>query len=425
MDLNEAKSFFDGLLHFGVRPGLDGIRALCALLSDPQKQLKLVHVAGTNGKGSVCVELSNAFICQGYKTGLFISPYVFDFRERFMINGAFAPDDLICKAAAEVKDAVDRLRDKNVIITEFEAITAAAFLIFKQAECDVVVLETGLGGRFDATNVIDDPLISVITSISIDHTAVLGNTIQSIAYEKAGIVKAGCPCAVSDTLDPEALTVVKGVCSCKGSELVTSFSTGITVSDESIFGSVILINGNEISVPFPGEHQRSNAVLVCSVCAYLDSHGFDVSPRSVREGIALSKLPARTQIVSRSPLIIFDGAHNAGASSALSDTLGKYLQDKKLLFLVGMMKDKDQVSFFKNLKDRISCVLTVTAAGERAQSDLILRDIASALGIRAESSGDTVSGYRKALSLLYDYDALIVTGSFYMIGELYGFVREK
>lgn len=424
MDYLQAKEFFDSLLRFGVRPGLGSIRRLTAELGSPQDGLKFIHVAGTNGKGSVCAELASVFRAAGYRTGLYTSPYVTDFRERFIIDGELVPQDVLARAAQKVKTAVDRLSEQGIVITEFEAITAAAFIIFSESSCDVVVLETGLGGRFDATNIIGSPLASVITSISMDHMAILGDTPAKIAREKAGIIKPGRPVVTYDCQMPEVLEVIRDRANELGSELVLVPTGYIEFLSDSITGSVIRSGGLELSVPFPGKHQAQNACLAAAAACTAGQNGFNISDSDIVKGIAAAFLPARTEIISSEPPVILDGAHNDGATKALAEVLGRYLPGRRILALMGMMKDKDTDTALKNLAGCFAYVITARPANPRSEDAAALLETARVHGFEGESAASPEAAVKRARELLPEYDALVVCGSFYLAAQVRGLLRE-
>ena len=207
--MTSAEKYYHSLLTFGIMPGLDRIKILLERLGNPEKSLRCIHVAGTNGKGTVCSFLASVLKQSGYKTGLYTSPYIVNFRERIRIDGEMISETDLEEVTDIVRNQIEKLRSEDITITEFEAVTAAAFLYYKNQGCDFVVLETGLGGRFDATNVIERPLASVITSISLDHVNILGNTISEIAYEKCGIIKNGCPVVTNSAQPSDALKMIK------------------------------------------------------------------------------------------------------------------------------------------------------------------------------------------------------------------------
>ena len=342
MNYNEALKYIHSLLVFGSRPGLERIGELLDKLGNPQDDLKFIHVAGTNGKGSVCTMLSNIYMKAGLKTGLYTSPYVVDFRERIQVNGEYIEKEVLARLCEQVKET-------NVTVTEFEFITAMAMLYFKYKKCDIVILETGLGGRFDATNIIKDNLASVITRIDFDHTAYLGDTLDKIAMEKCGIIKDG-PTVCYPLQEKEAEDTIKS--SSKKFILPNTANLKILSSDD--FGNRFIYNDEEYQTHLSGEHQIYNALTVIETVKSVD---LPVSQRNIAEGIAKASIPARLEVISQKPLVILDGAHNQNGGTALAQFLKKH---QKPTAIIGMMADKDCDSFLKTTLPFVKKVITVT-----------------------------------------------------------------
>ncbi len=417
--VEEAVGFFHSLERFGVNPGLDRIRDLCDLLGHPEKKCAFVHVAGTNGKGSVCTEISNILREAGFCTGLYTSPYVLDFRERIQVNNRMISEEDLVAVTEKVKRAVEILNSQGVFPTEFEAVTAAAFLHFAETGCSIVVLETGLGGRFDATNVIEEPIVSVITSISLDHVKILGNTMEEIAFEKCGIIKEKCH-SVTDGANPDgALRVIRDTAAARHSFLFEARPKDLfqTVSSD-ITGTLIRYRDTEMRIPFLGEHQMRNAAVALKACEVIGVSGFDITVKHIKAGLEASFIPARTEIMSKDPFVLLDGSHNDDSTLALSAVLRRYLFDKRIVAVMGMMEDKDCEKALQNLNGCFSHVVAVTPSNPRAmQADkfcgLLLRN-----GYSAEAVNDPVQGVRKAFSMLKDFDALVVCGSLYLASDV-------
>lgn len=423
----EAISFYHALQRFGIRPGLERIRALCALLGDPQNKLKFIHVAGTNGKGSTCTELACVLTAAGYKTGLFTSPYVLCFRERIQINGAMINAADLVRITETVRQAVEKLNRQGVYPTEFEAITAAAFLFFLEQSCDIVVLEVGLGGRFDATNLIASPLVSVITSISMDHMAVLGSTLGEIAAEKCGIIKSGCPVVTSALQKTDALVTIIRAAESNHSQLVLADPrTMLHVERASVFGTDVSYCDQRITIPFAGEHQLENTALVLDTCMLLRENGYSLSDTAIKNGIEAAFIPARTEVLNKDPLVLLDGSHNEGSTNALSALLKSYLSDENLICVMGFMADKDIDSALRHLLPYMKKVIAVTPSNPRAISAEELCDKIRSYGVAAESCGDPILGIDKAWNDLYhNYSALVVCGSLYLASDVRDYMIHK
>ena len=289
MNYNEALNYIHSLLVFGSKPGLERISELLNKLGNPQDDLKFIHVAGTNGKGSVCTMLSNIYMKAGLKTGLYTSPYVVDFRERIQFNGEYIEKDILAELCKQVKNT-------NVVVTEFEFITAMAMLYFKYKKCDIVILETGLGGRFDATNVIKENLASVITRIDFDHTAYLGDTLEKIAMEKSGIIKNG-PTICYPLQEKQAEETIKAY----SKKFVLPNTDNLEILNSDDFGNRFIYNNEEYKTTLSGEHQIYNALTVIET---VKTAGVSVSQNHITEGIASASIPARLEVISEKPLVV-------------------------------------------------------------------------------------------------------------------------
>ncbi len=422
MTLGEAVNYYHSLEKFGIMPGLERISLLSERLGSPHKKLKFIHVAGTNGKGSTCTALASVLHSAGYKTGLYTSPYVIDFRERIQFGmKMISPEDLI-SCTEKVKSAIGELSDEGVKITEFEAVTAAAFLFYAEKECDIVVLETGLGGRFDATNIIENPLCSIITSVSFDHIGVLGDTLGKIAFEKCGIIKKGCPVITGSEQPVEVLKVIKETAEEMKSPLILRNSEELfELVSESITGTVVDSSEGKFEIPFPGRHQLHNMSLVTGAVCVLREKGFDIGSEAVIRGTENARIPARIEVLSKNPLVILDGSHNDGSTAALGQLVKKHLEGKRILAVMGMMADKDIKKSLGNLIPFFSKVITVEPSNPRSMRSEELADIVGKFGIESIPCKDPVQGVETAFSLLDGFDVLIVCGSLYLAGD----VREK
>lgn len=417
--MTDSEKYYHSLLTFGMMPGLDRIRILLERLGNPQKPLNVIHTAGTNGKGTVCALIASVLQSAGYKTGLYSSPYIVDFRERIRINGEMISEAELDEITAEVKNEIEKMRSENLIITEFEAVTAAAFLYYNRQKCDFVVLETGLGGRFDATNVVENPLVSVITSISLDHVKILGNTTAEIAYEKCGIIKENCPTVTFSSQDRDALKVIRNQCEMKNSRLYEADTDSIKVLDESIFGSSVKFGGREIFVPFPGSHQRENCAVALTAIDALKAQGVAISEKAIKDGMHSAKNPARCEIFSSNPLVILDGCHNESSAKALCEVIGKHLKNRKIKALTGVMADKDVEKILTLLLPNFESVYTVTPSNPRAMKADELAEKIKKLGKTAESFDNVKTAYDFAVSNLHNDEALIVCGSLYLCSDIY------
>lgn len=427
MNFDEAVGFYHSLTRFGVKPGLERIEALCAELGEPQKKFKCVHVAGTNGKGSTCTVIASVLRAAGYRVGLYTSPYVLEFRERIQLNGELIPKDVLCSVTRRVAEALETVNARGLFPTEFEAVTAAAFLFYAQSGCDIAVLETGLGGRFDATNIIDSPIASVITSVSLDHTAVLGETVGKIAWEKAGIIKPNRPVITSVRQPREASEVIEKCAKENGSELITVDDAKMfeTVS-ETLFGSDVIYRGNKLHIPFGGEHQRENISLCIACFDVLRNSGFGIPDKAVQNGIANAFIPARTEIMCREPIIILDGSHNMSSTAALAALLKEYLPEQKAVAVMGMMADKDISSSLDNLLPCFSEVIATTPSNPRAMDSdsfaCLVRKKGCASVAEKEPCKAVDTAFERAVKL---HSAVVVCGSLYLAADVREHMRNE
>ena len=416
MTNEEALAKINGRLTFGMKPGLRRIKQLLEELGDPQKKLKFVHVAGTNGKGTTCALTASVLRQAGYTVGLYTSPYVEDFRERFQINGEMIPPEELAQEVellSPIAEAHDGVGDT---VTEFEFITALAFHWFARRQCDIVVLEVGLGGRFDATNAIDAPEAAVIASISLDHTAILGDTLDKIAFEKAGIVKPGGRLVLYPWQAEGIVEQLRGICEERGAELILP-DTRYQVLEESLAGTVFQTGGETLRTPFLGEHQVRNAVTARTALEVLRRRGWRIPDGAIREGFAKAFLPARMEVLATAPLCLLDGGHNPGCAAALRDALERFVPQRKV-GIMGVMADKDSHEALRLLAPLFAEIITIAPDNPRA---LPAEELARTAGefcprVRpAQTCGEAVARAMKAMG---PGDALIVCGSFYLAGEI-------
>jgi len=416
MTYKEALAYIHSVSWKGSVPGLSRITELCHRLGDPQHGLRYIHVTGTNGKGSTSVMFDTILRAAGYRTGLFTSPYVRFFNERMMVDGCPVSDEKLAEVTSLVKVHADEMEDKP---TEFELITAIAFLLFKMEKCDVVILEVGMGGRLDSTNVISDTLLSVITSVSLDHTAYLGNTIEAIAAEKAGIIKHGCPVLFSG--DPaEAEAVIRAA-----ADKAQSHFCGVDFSRLTIHRS--LVTGTDFSfgayehmhISLAGLYQPRNAALVLSGVDILRTQGLAVSDDAVRTGLAAARWPARFEILRKDPLVIFDGGHNPHGVRAATETVKAYFPGEKIHLLSGVLADKDHTEIVGLIAEIASEVTTVTPDNPRALDSASYAAEFAAAGIPARAAASIEDGVRLASqSARLAGRPLLILGSLYLYADV-------
>lgn len=426
MTYENALNKIHSLLSFGSRPGLDRIKRLLELMGNPQDNLKFIHVAGTNGKGSVCQMISSVLTEQGYKTGLFISPYITDFRERIQINGKMISEEMLIDAVENTFPLLEELSKQDCIITEFEYVMALEFYIHNKEKCDVVVLETGLGGLLDCTNVIKPPLCSVITTIGIDHTAVLGNTLEEITLQKCGIIKSGS-FAVTSAQAPSGAAVIEENAREKSVPLYKSESSQITLLSTDIEKTVFKYGNTEITLNLTGLHQMENAKTALTALENLRCKGLlDISDESIKNGFKSAVNPARLEVISKKPLVILDGAHNPNGINALKKSLDYYIKDSKKICIMGMLKDKDSLSSIKLLENTFEEIITVPINNPRSLTETELSE-------KCKGHFKKVSPV-KDIYLAFDYAfekakkenlSLIICGSLYLAGEIRPYALKK
>ncbi len=418
MECSEAIEYIHSLEKFGINPGLERTEALCDILGNPQDKVKFIHVAGTNGKGSTSTMISNILIKSGYKTGLFISPYVADFRERIQFNGKMIEKDELAECVSEVKSAIEMLSSRGLQPTEFEAITAAAFLYFEKKKCDFAVLEVGLGGRLDSTNVIKFPCVSVITKISLDHTAILGDAVGKIAAEKCGIIKYGSQTVTYPFQDEEALRVIEKTCAERNNRLVIPDTGKLTVGEETLEGTSAAYDGVRFILPLAGRHMIYNACTAIEAVRSLARLGISVSDKAISEGIESTTMPARSELIKKNPVILLDGGHNEGCAEVLADFVGKHLSGKKIIMVCSMMADKDYLSYLRIVAPLASEFIASKAANPRALDAQSLSESANRFCKNCRAIPNPVTAVETALNELTENCALLVCGSFYLAGEV-------
>lgn len=410
MTYEETLEYIHSVCWKGSRPGLERISELCRRLGDPQKKLRFVHIAGTNGKGSVSAMLSSILMKAGKRVGTFTSPFIFDFRERMCVNGEMISCEELARATEYVRPHADAMEDSP---TEFELITAIALVYFMWQECDVVVFEAGLGGRLDSTNVIDMAEVSVITSIALEHTEYLGDTTAKIAAEKAGIIKAGCP-VVAGKIDLDAEQVIKTKAEKMGSDYHTPDFSQISNLEMGLWGCRFdYDNIKDIKLPLVGTFQPRNAAVAITAARVLG-----ISDAAVKEGLCSVKWAGRFEVMGEDPVIIYDGGHNIQCAEAIADTLSA-LDCRKVALLTAVMADKEYSTMAGILAPFSRRVYSVTPVNvPRALSAEAYAEVYSRLGINAIACDSVEAGLRLAIGYAKAKSIpLLVTGSLYLYKE--------
>ena len=401
-------------------PGLARMQNLCDHLGNPEKELQCIHIAGTNGKGSLAAMTSSILTAAGYKTGLTISPYVVDFRERFQIDGEMIPPRTLANLAEKVLDAIDAIEaeggEKPV---EFEAVTALAFLWFAREKCDLVVLETGLGGRCDATNVVPHKLVAAITKIGYDHMEVLGDTPDKIAAEKAGIIKEGTVVVNYPDQPAEAMGPILTAAAEAHTSIITPDKDDLTLLRGKRLENRIDYGGYRAALGLPGTHQANHAAMAVEIALVLwREFGYDISDDAILQGLADARMPARIEVLRRHPLLLLDGCHNPDGAKMLAATLTRADFEENLVGVLGVLADKDYKDMLSDLAPCFAKVYTVTPNCPRALSAEELQKEAR-FHTDAEAADSVADAIRKAVDYADENNlaGVVVCGSLYLAAE--------
>ncbi|WP_099204461.1 bifunctional folylpolyglutamate synthase/dihydrofolate synthase [Scatolibacter rhodanostii] len=418
MTYEQALEIINSQIRVGKEPALDRIYKLLAKLGNPQDKLRFVHVGGTNGKGTTCTLIASALTESGLKVGLYTSPYVIDFRERFQIGDEMIPKNELTEIVEKIAPIAEEMRTNGDTIGQFEFITAVAFEWFLAQKCDIVVLEVGIGGRFDATNVIQKPEVAVITSISKDHTEMLGDTIPKIAFEKAGIIKPRGEVVLYPLQENEAVGVIETACLERNARLTIPDLSTLQIEKEEIFGTHFIYRNKALFTPFMGKHQVHNAVTAYEALQILKKSGFALTDEQILQGFSKAFIPARMEILARKPLILLDGGHNVGFAKALKEVILQLPKTQKRTAVFGMMKDKDSKAALGILAPLFDKMIMTSAAMPRAQKPDELKREAQVWCkdiLAAESQQEAL---QEAFRDWQNGSAIIICGSFYLAGEV-------
>lgn len=409
---------------FGMVLGLDRMEELLRRLGNPQDDLKVIHVAGTNGKGSVSKYLDEGLAACGYKMGLYTSPYIETFNERIRYDGADISDEdleyygqkVVSAAEAMVADGLDSP-------TEFEVVTAIAFLYFAGRQADITILEVGLGGIGDSTNVVKSPLASVITSISYDHMAQLGSSLAEIAVNKAGIIKTGCP-VIANVPQRDAAKIIARKAYAMGSRLYDISGIRATVSDETPFSQKVSMelyekSYSDVEISMVGRHQAENLKTALATLEILRKAGaVKLDREALYEGLKRARQPGRFEVISEDPLVIIDGAHNEAGAQALQETMAQHFAGKKILLVAGILADKEIDSIVKFLTKITDHIIVTEPDNPRKLAAEKLAEHVADFGVAAEAVSDVEAAVHRAKELADGYDVILFAGSLYLIGDV-------
>lgn len=444
MDWNKAIALLHGANWKHTKIGLERMRDFMHALGDPQENLHYVHIAGTNGKGSACVMTQSILTAAGFRTGLYISPHLDQFNERISIDGETISDADLRRLAARVRAAAETLGEEP---TDFEMITAMAFCWFEEQHCDLVVLEVGMGGRLDATNVIPHPEVCAIMHIGLDHTEFLGDTVEKVAAEKAGILKPGADCVLYHQLpgvmdvvqqrfadvNPDAAGTTDGAFDMAHSNhagastksaaarLIITDPTAFTARARTIDRQVFDYRARRhLRIQLLGNYQMENAMTVLDIIDCLQRRGFGISENTIRAGLAQATWPGRFEVLSRDPLLIVDGAHNPNGVEALVDTIRAYFPDQKINFVMGVMKDKDYHTMLRLIAPYAARFITELPDAHRAlRPDELKSEIRAYFDGPVETADSVTAAVERAMEIAEGTDVITICfGSLYQVAEI-------
>lgn len=411
MNYTETLSWIHGTERFGSRLGLGRMGRLLHRMGDPHLKVPFIHVAGTNGKGSTTTLIASALTAGGFKTGKFISPYILEFRERMQIDGQMIPEETLAALATRLRPIAEEFKAAGDPVTEFELVTVLGLCWFAEQSCDIAVLEVGLGGRLDATNIIPPPVVAVITRIDYDHTAILGDTLSAIAGEKCGIVKRGSTVISYPDQAGEALAVIRRRAAEENDPLLLPDLSQLTVFSSGLCGSRFCYRGEKYSIPLPGPHQVLNAVTALEALKALSDTRFAVSPQEIAAGFAAARFPARLELLRQSPPVLLDGAHNPNGGRALCDAV-KSLGLHDLTAVVGMLRDKDCLPVLQMMAPYCARMIVTTVPNPRSYPAEVFAGLARSVCPRVTVCPDCQEAAR--LALAEGENGVLVFGSLYL-----------
>ena len=415
MTAEQAVEYIHSITWMGSKPGLERPLELLRLMGNPQNDLKFIHIAGTNGKGSTAAMTASILQKAGYRVGLFTSPCLFRFNERIQVNGEHISDEDLAAITGYVQPLAASMADHP---TEFELVSCIGFEYFKRQKVDMVVLEVGMGGALDSTNVIPVPEVAVITNIGLDHTDFLGNTLEEIATTKAGIFKEGGSAVVYPS-DPGVVQVLESICKQRNMVLRKADFSALQLRSHDLFGQVFDCGSRKnLQLPLLGNHQLHNAAVVLSIIDTLLEKGWRISEESIREGLATVSWPGRFDIVRRDPLFIIDGGHNPQCLEALVKNIEDYLPGKRIIGLTGVLADKDYGQMYKPMMPLISEFVCITPPTPRKLEAVELAKHLRNTGGVATACDTTAQGVRLAIEKAGSDGVVLCFGSLYSIADI-------
>lgn len=415
MNVEQAIAYIHSVCWKGSIPGLGRTQELLEKMGNPEKKLKFVHIAGTNGKGSTAAMTASILRKAGYRTGLYTSPYIYRFHERIQVDGVEISDEDLAEITEYVKPLADSMAQAP---TEFELVCCIAFEYFYRKKCDIVVLEVGMGGAWDATNVIEVPEVAVITNIGLDHTEYLGDTVEKIAETKSGIFKPHGHAVVYRST-PSVEAVYERVCAERDVSLRKADFDGLVLKADTLEGQVFDCGSRKnLVLPLLGDHQLHNASVVLSIADTLIGEGWKISEQNIYDGIRDVRWPGRFDIVCRKPLFIIDGGHNPQCIEALVKNIRDYLAGKKVIALTGVLADKDYADMYKPVMPLVDRFVCITPPNPRKlEAEQLARYLRQA-GAQAQASESILDGVKQAMELAGKDGVVLCFGSLYSIGGI-------
>ena len=416
MNYKESIDWLYSFKKFGIKLGLERINHICKKLGDPQKNLKVIHVGGTNGKGSVCRFLESILTLNGYKVGIYTSPHLIRFSERFIINNKEIPESDITLLVKKIKPIVDEMIEKNNTPTFFEIVTSMAFLYFSNKKVDYAIIEVGLGGRFDATNIVN-PIVTVITNISLEHQDRLGEKIEDIAFEKAGIIKVSVP--IITGASGIALEVIKKVSKEKNSSVSIIDNNSYMKISGGVDWQEFLINGSlkeyKMKTSMPGKFQGENIAIALATIETLQMNGVYITDDSITEGIRKTENPGRMEIIGFEPIILLDGAHNIAGISCLKSTLEDDFVYEKLILIIGILSDKKVQEILNIITPIAEKIIVTKSLNKRACDPSKLKEMITGKEVIIKDKISEAIDYAKKAAK--KQDLILITGSLFIVGE--------
>jgi len=419
MNGKDAIKFIEATERFRIKPGLDTVGNLLNRMGNPQESLKVIHVAGTNGKGSTSAFMESILRNAGHKVGLFTSPSLESFNERIRVNNEYISDEALGEIVGRIKGIIEEIEASGEESpTEFEIVTAVAFEHFKRENVDIVVLEVGMGGRLDSTNIIKKPLVSVLVPIAIDHTKYLGTTLTEVASEKAGIIKEDTFVVVHPQ-EPEAMSVIRRIAEEKNSALLEADFSKLKIKTSDINGSEIEFDGEQYAIGMIGEYQPRNASVALTVMKLLQEHyGMSISKEAIIEGLRTCSWQGRFEKMMDEPLVFIDGAHNMHGILGLKKTLANIKGDRKIIGVVGIFADKDVDGMLDEILPSLDAVIATEAENPRSMNSGELTAIIEGKGYAPIDGIDVENSIDVALKMADEDSLVIIFGSLFMIGKV-------